>query len=217
MLSGQLRSAVIILIITALNFSTAQAQVEPSSRTPARGILTERLSPKRLELWRKIERIVFAVDVERQILHPVLHALWELVEMSGHTIYIEIRENVLSNVAGLCRMERLDPTGQHHIAVIELNPRAIDRAYVGPDARRSDGLIPFEGLGKVEHYAEVLGHELAHAADILLNRELARQVEELVEPINELLLSSRRRRTAHFLPGRRLNNESKSVTPCFKG
>jgi hypothetical protein len=67
MLSGQLRSAVIILIITALNFSMAQAQVEPSSRTPARGILTEQLSPKQLEHWRKIERIVFAADVEGKI------------------------------------------------------------------------------------------------------------------------------------------------------
>jgi len=201
MLSGRLRSALIILITTALNFSTAQAQVDPSSRTPARGILTERLSPGQLELWRKIERIVFAVDVKRQVLHPVLHALWERVEMSGHTIYLEIRENLLSNIAGLCRLEKFDPTGQHHIAVIELNPRAIDRAYVSPDVRRSDGLIPFKGLGKVERYAEVLGHELAHAAEILLNQELARQFEELVEPINELLLSPRMRRNRTFLAG----------------
>ena len=47
MLSGQIRSAVIILIVTALNFSTAQAQVERACRTRAGGILAERLSAKR--------------------------------------------------------------------------------------------------------------------------------------------------------------------------
>jgi len=61
MLSGQIRSAVIILIVTALNFSTEQAQVERACRTRAGGILTERLSAKKLELWRKIERLVFAL------------------------------------------------------------------------------------------------------------------------------------------------------------
>ena len=34
MLSGQIRSAVIILIVTALNFSTGHAQVERACRTP---------------------------------------------------------------------------------------------------------------------------------------------------------------------------------------
>jgi hypothetical protein len=98
-------------------------------------------------------------------------------------------------------LEKFDPTGQHHIAVIELRLRAIDQAIVGPDVQCPDGLIPFEGLVKEERYAEVLGHELAHAADVLLNRELARQVEELIEQTNEMLLSPRRRRDVTFFAG----------------
>ena len=91
------------------------------------------------------------------------------------------------------------------MAVIGLRPRVIDHAYVGPCTKRPDGLIPFEGLGKEERYAEVLGHELAHAADILLNPERARLVEELVVLTNELLLSPRRQRGASFLIGVELN------------
>jgi hypothetical protein len=160
--------------------------------------LTERLSAKQLELWRKIERLVFAVDAEGRFLHPTLHALWKRMEASGHTIYLQISENALSSNAGLFRLEKFDPTGQHHIAVIELRPRVIDQAIVGPDVQRPDGLIPFEGLVKEERYAEVLGHELAHAADTLLDLELARQVEELIEQTNEMLLSPRRRPDVTF-------------------
>lgn len=191
-MNGQLRSAVIILIVTALKFSTAQAQVEGPCQPPAGGILTERLSAKQIDLWRKIERIVLAADAEGRFLNPVLQDLWERVESSGHTIYFQISESALSSSAGVFRLEQFDPSGQHHIAVIELRPRVIDQATVGPDVQRPDGLIPFEGLVKEERYAEVLGHELAHAADVLLNLDLARQVEELIEQTNEMLLSTRR-------------------------
>ena len=210
MLSGQLRSAVIILIVTAFNFSAAQAQAERPCRTRGGGILTERLSAKQLELWRKIERIVLAVDAEGRFLHPVLHALWECVEASGHTIYLQISENAVSSSAGVFRLEKFDPTGQRHIAVIELRPRAIDQAVIGPYARRPDGLIPFEGLVREERYAEVLGHELAHAADTLLDLELARQVEELIEQTNELLLSPRRRRDITFFAGAEMDQRIKN-------
>lgn len=111
----------------------------------------------------------------------------------------------IGTFAGLFRLEKYDPTGQHHIAVIELRPRVIDRTRVGSEVQRPDGLIPFEGLGKEERYAEVLGHELAHAADILLNPELARQVEEQVEQTNALLLASRRRRDITFFAGTEMN------------
>ena len=198
MLNGQLRSAVIILIVTALKFSTAQAQVERPCQTPAGGILTERLSAKQLETWRKIERIVFAVDTDGRFLHPVLPALWECVEASGHAVYLEISEDTVSSSAGVFRLEKFDPTGQHHLAIIKLRPRVIDQAIVGPEAQRPDGLIPFEGLVKEERYAEVLGHELAHAADTLLDPEMARQVEQFIEQTNELLLSPRRRRDVAF-------------------
>lgn len=210
MLSGQLRSAVIILIVTALNFSTAQAQAERPCRTRAGGILTERLSAKQIEIWRKIERMVFAADAEGRFLHPVLHALWECVEASGHTVHLQMSEIAASSNAGVFRLEKFDPTGQHHIAVIELRPRVIDLAIIGPDVQRPDGLVPFEGLVREERYAEVLGHELAHAADTLLDIELARQVEEFVEQTNELLLSPRRRHDLTFLARAEMNQRIKN-------
>src|SRR5262249_8685604 len=181
MLSCRRQSAVIIWIVATLICSTAYAQVERPCLTPAAGILTDRLSTKQFERWRKIERIVFAADAEGRILHPILRALWEEVKASGHMIYLELSEtqDSFSGTAGVFRLERFDPTGQHHIAVIRLYLNTIDHAYVGPDAKRPDGLIPLEGLGREERYAEVLGHELAHAVDILSNLERARLVEEL--------------------------------------
>jgi hypothetical protein len=41
---------------------------------------------------------------------------------------------------------------------------------------------------------EVLGHELAHAVDILTTPEHARRVEMMVEKTNEMLLSGPRRK-----------------------
>ena len=46
-------------------------------------------------------------------------------------------------------------------ATILLNVRTIDRVLVGsPHAQ----LVTFEKLGRTERYAQVLGHEMAHAA-----------------------------------------------------
>jgi hypothetical protein len=187
MSSRHILSAVVLSIATAFIFSTAKAQVVAPNR--ATGILTDRLSAKQLERWHKIERIIFAVNAEGQILHPVLHALWKWMNASGHAIYIEIPEpqNQGSCTAGSFRLERFDPTGRRHIAVIRLNLSNIDNAYLGPERARSDGLIPFVGLGKEERYAEVLGHELAHAQEILLNPERTRQVEEYIEQTNDLM------------------------------
>jgi hypothetical protein len=199
----QLLSAVAIWIMTAFSSYTADAQVVRPDRAIATGVLTDRLSAKQLQRWRRIERIVFAVDAEGRFLHPVLHGLWKWVDTSGHAVYIEFREtsNPVSSAAGSFLIERFDPTGQCHIAVIRLNITTIDQAYIGPDVRRPNGLIPFEGLGKEERYAEVLGHELAHAEDILSNRERARLVEEYIEQTNELILSQHRAIVNGYLLG----------------
>jgi hypothetical protein len=49
-------------------------------------------------------------------------------------------------------------------------------------------------LGKVERYAEVLGHELAHAVHILTSLDRSRLVEDMVERTNEMLLSRQPKR-----------------------
>jgi hypothetical protein len=184
-----------------LIFSSAEAQVAAPNR--ATGILTDRLSAKQLERWRKIERIVFAVNTEGHILHPVLHALWQWMNTSRHAIYIEIPEPQYqgSCTAGSFRLERFDPTGRRHIAVIRLHLSNIDTAHLGPQAARPDGLIPFDGLGKEERYAEVLGHELAHAEDILLNMDRARLVEEYIEQTNDVMRLLLRENASIYLIG----------------
>jgi hypothetical protein len=163
--------------------------LECSGQSRVSGLITDRLTAKRLKQWNAIERLVKAIDTRGQILYPTLLGLWQWAETSGHTIYIEMPTQSPTCTAGNFYLERLDPQGKSHVAVIRLYLNNTDRADTGPQARRGDGLIPFEGLRKVERYAEVLGHELAHAADILVNFELAQMVEKMVEQTNELLLS----------------------------
>jgi hypothetical protein len=153
-------------------------------------IITDRLTAKDLRRWEAIKRIVFAKDIEGQPLHPTLRGLWEKLERSGHVIYIEMRGmgRAISNTAGVFHIERLDPEGVRHVAIIRLYPDIIDRAYVGP-AAGAEGFIPFQGLSKEERYAEVLGHEMAHAAHILSDPARARMVKEVVQETNELFLS----------------------------
>jgi hypothetical protein len=165
------------------------------------GIITSRLSPKEMERWKAIERIVFAEDENHQSLLPTLRGMWEWVETSGHTVFIEIiRTNRTSTcTAGNFSIERFDLRGDRHVAVIKLNLTNIDQAYVGPGAARANGFVPFEGLNREERYAEVFGHELAHAIDILTTPESARKVEETVEQTNEMFLRGLPRRRNEFI------------------
>src|SRR5215470_6898478 len=119
------------------------------SSAAATNIITDRLTAKDLRRWEAIKRIIFAEDIEGQPLHPTLRGLWEKLERSGHVIYIEMRGmgRAISNTAGDFHIERLDPEGVKHVAIIRLYPETIDRAYVGPTTARSDGFIPFQGLG----------------------------------------------------------------------
>src|SRR5687767_8818182 len=74
----------------------------------AKNIITDRLSSKDLRRWEAIKRIVFAEDIEGQPLHPTLRGLWDRLERSGHTIYIEMRGmgRAISNTAGVFHIER---------------------------------------------------------------------------------------------------------------
>ncbi|MBP6822196.1 MAG: hypothetical protein KA368_11680 [Acidobacteria bacterium] len=162
---------------------------------PPTGFVTDRLSDGELGKWKAIEQIVFAEGNEQQPLHPTLRNLWQWIETSGHTVYIEIiRTREVSNcIAGLFLIERFDPLGEHHISVIKLNLENINQAYVGAETSRANGFIPFLGLEKEKRYAEVLGHELAHAIHILTDLERVRMVEDVIQQTNQMLLASRRR------------------------
>ncbi|HKX28732.1 MAG TPA: hypothetical protein VJ302_13620 [Blastocatellia bacterium] len=156
------------------------------------GIVTDRISTKSLQRWNKIKQFVFLKDTEGEPLHPILRSLWDRLDKSGHTIYLELpdKNRVMSSLAGSFRIERLDPSGQRHVGVIKLNLHNIDLAYVGPEAMRANGFIPFERLNKEERYVEVLGHELAHAVYILEDLALATKVDHLIEQTNALLLAN---------------------------
>src|SRR5262245_59499160 len=205
MLHRQLMATALFVLLTFL-FSpdiTQAVQQRQSGRASASfstsaqvgqagsGIDTSRLSPKNQERWKAIERIVFAEDNRSQPLHPTLRGMWEWLETSGHTIYVElIRTNRTStNTAGNFSIERYDPKGDHQVGVIRLNLANIELAYVGPSSAHASGFIPFDGLSKEERYVEVLGHEMAHAIDILTSPESAKSVEFTVEQTNEQLLS----------------------------
>jgi hypothetical protein len=180
----------IALLILLAEGREARCEASPLP-IPATGLITKRLSAKELERWKEIEQVVFAEDANLQPLHPTLRGLWEWIETSGHIVYVEIaRTSIVSTcTAGHFLIEQFDPSGESHIAVIKLNLTNINQAYVGPETRRFNGFIPFLGLDKDERYAEVLGHELAHAVHILTSLERTRQMEEIVQKTNQMLLS----------------------------
>jgi hypothetical protein len=193
--------ATLALLQLCTVFSLAQASQAEADRPAVRprraqasGILTDRLSKKDLEKWKAIERMVFAENEKRQPRYPTLRGLYEWAETSGHAIYIELPspQRAATCTAGSFTIEQLDATGERHVGVIKLFLANIDAAYVGPKVARENGFIPFDGLRKEARYAEVLGHELAHAAYILTNPERAQIVQELVEETNEMLLTHSR-------------------------
>lgn len=189
MLGRILLALQMILLVTTVDAQDESAK-QASHWVRKTGLVTSRLSTREFVKWREIERIVFAEDEDLQPLHPTLRNLWQWIETSGHTVYVEIIQlrGPATCTAGHFQIERFDPVGEHHIAVIKLNISSINQAYVGARTKRNNGFIPFLGLDKQERYAEVLGHELAHAIHILTSLERARRVEEVIQQTNATLL-----------------------------
>lgn len=170
------------------------------AQTVSGGIHTDRLAPKELETWKKIVAIVMAEGKDGQPLHPKLRALWDAVDTSGHAVYVEMPDAKVpaSYLAGRFAITKVDPEGKAHEGILILNPRAIDQASTGGAGRRANGFLPFEGLGPKQRYAEVLGHELAHAVWGLANTERARLAYRLqgeTEQLMQMLLAARARGT----------------------
>jgi hypothetical protein len=153
-----------------------------------------RLSPKELERWKGLERLVFAKGSKGEPLHPTLRALWQWADNCGHAVYVQFQEAkpIHSSTAGSFNFEQFDPTGKRHVAVMKLHLSNIDQALIGPQTARANGFIPFSDLSKEERYAEVLSHELAHAQFVLSNLLRAYFVRELIENTNDILLERAR-------------------------
>lgn len=135
-------------------------------------------SPQR-ERWRALVRIVFAEDERGLARHPTLRRLWERVATSGHRVRIELTDDL--SATGRFLVEGWDERGEQHVAVIQLNLERVDRGLAKPAAGHADGFVPFLGLSREQRYAEVLGHELAHAVWDLATPTRARLGLELRE------------------------------------
>ena len=73
------------------------------------------------------------------------------------------------------------------MAVIKLYLRNIEDVSPPLQSNLKDGFVPFAGLNKLDRYAEVLGHEMAHAVDILFTPDLANQVDEVLRKSDQAI------------------------------
>lgn len=166
----------------------------PAPATTGKGFLLDRLSKAHLRTWRAIEGVVAASNEAGQPRSPKLRRLWEWARTSTHVLHVEMVSPFRqpAGTAGVFRVERIDPAGQSHVAVIRLCPRNIRCAVVGRGPNSVESFVRFEGLTDVERYAEVLAHELAHAEYVLESAERLAQLEGAQGAI-EAFLSGRGR------------------------
>jgi hypothetical protein len=141
------------------------------------GIRTDRLSPRQLRVWKRIERVVHVHDSKGQALHPTLGMLWRKADSCGHDIFIELGKRGPGNVGGKFTIEKLDTDGKRHSLSIRVYLVSIDEASTSEGAQRSDGFIPFERganqlrMRRLEFLARVI-EEPANAMEKKIWREL---------------------------------------------
>jgi hypothetical protein len=129
-----------------------------------------------------------ATDPQGRALVPTLHSLWNEVESSPHVVHVELRRQSGSGaIAGRFRIDRLDPDG-HIEATLTLDLRTIDRVLPGGDGTQR---VPFGELGRSQLRAQVLAHELAHAAWIGSRRERAQLAFEVQREAERLATLAR--------------------------
>jgi hypothetical protein len=157
------------------------------------GIVLDRLSPKEFRQWLSIEHLVNASGPDGTPRYPTLSGLWEWARYSGNAIYIELSspDCTAMGTAGKFFIERVDPQAARHVGVIRLCLANIDRRAPGEAGTRANGFVRLASLRKSERYAEVLGHELAHAAYDLASPERARMVHESVESVSAQFVAHR--------------------------
>ena len=178
-------STVLALHLIRIGLAEGHQQWQLGKVAAQTGIDPSRLSHAKLRVWKSILEIVTAQDKEGCYRHPTLYGLYRQAETSGHLIHIELSDADSLTRAGQFRIETLDPTGVRHVTTIRLNLATIARAYVGESARYSNGLIPFAGLRTIQRYAEVLGHELAHAVAVFQNPESLRLYQQIEKESND--------------------------------
>lgn len=181
--------------------------LKPAPATRAKGFLLDRLSKGDVRTWRAIEEVVTASNASGEARSPALRRLWEWARTSAHVLHVEMVSpfGQPAGIAGVFRVERIDPAGQSHVGVLRLCPRNIRNAKAARGPNSVVSFVRFEGLTDVERYAEVLAHELAHAEYCLENAERLAQLEA-AEGAVAAFLSGRGRaiEPVHLEIGRRL-------------
>ena len=160
------------------------ALLEVASAAPALAELrTDRLSKGQKKAWKSMAAMALATDPQGRPLHPTLRGLWLDVDSSPHVIHVELRRQRGSGaIAGRFRIERIEPDGRFE-AMLILDLRTIDRVLPGGKGTQR---VPFGDLGRAERRAQVLSHELAHAAWAGSQPERARQALEVQTEIERL-------------------------------
>lgn len=190
-MANQSKTWTVILIVRLLVVSepTALFGAAPDGNSST-GIITERLSPRQIKTWRKIEQKALAYDAAGQPLHPVLKELFNWAKMSDLPVYIEMPEarGRWDYTAGKCLFER-QPTplrNQPTAVTILLYIRVIDRAP-GKRMPGEQGFLPFEGLKGEERYCETLAHELIHVRQSVTDLEFL-QLTDRQKSLNDEIL-----------------------------
>ena len=170
----------IMMLFSVLSASSATESMTQQGVGTTKGILKDRLLPEQRQVWEFIERKVLDEHPTGGPLYPALRRLWDWANGTRHQIYIEmpIKAAALSTKAAQFRIEKYNAEAESYVAVIELNLAKINEAGICPEAARSNGFIPFNGLSTEERYLEVFAHELAHALHWLTDSEYARLERE---------------------------------------
>jgi hypothetical protein len=160
----------------------------------AMGLRLDRPSKGDLRLWRSIEEIAAASDATGASRSPTLRRLWDWARTSPHVLRIEMvaPSRMAAGMAGLFRVESVDPAGLRHVAVISLCPENIRRAATSASPNGALPFVRFQGLPEAERYAEVLAHELAHAEYFLESVERLAELQAAQQAI-QVALSRKRR------------------------
>jgi hypothetical protein len=132
---------------------------------------------------------VLAVDKAGNLRYPKLYSLWQAVASSGVLVYIDLanQHGSKSDIclkAGEVIVEQLDQNGKVTAATVRLYSYIIDHTKSDP---WDDGFVPFKGLGRDCRYLEILGHELAHTAAALCNRDYARRLQDLKKAADDFV------------------------------
>ena len=183
-----------VALVLLVTFIAANVQAQTSKQDDegsdlASGILLDRLSARHHKTWHAIRKVIYAEDADGKPLHPMLKALLEQLQTSDHSVYLEFDDSLAGCrcVAGKFLIERVDPEGSRNVAVIKLYLRIIEKTPARDRANLKDDFAPLAGLNKLDRYAEVLGHEMAHAVDILFSPERAKRVDEILRKSDQVL------------------------------